>query len=251
MSRGGSSAGYDRHITIFSPQGKLFQVEYAFKAIKAGDMTSVGVRGIDSCCIVTQKKVPDKLIDPSTVTNMYTLTNNIGCVMTGMTADGKAQVQRARHDAADFKYKYGYDIPVSYIANRIADVSQVSTQHAYMRPFGVSMILIGIDQETKKEFKPQLYKTDPAGYFVGYKATAAGAKEVEATNFLEKKFKNNQEYSKDETIRLAINCLQTVLSGDFKPTELEVGVVSFENKKFRLLTTQEIDEHLVAIAERD
>eukprot|EP01121_Diplochlamys_sp_Union-15-3_P023026 TRINITY_DN999_c0_g1_i1.p1 TRINITY_DN999_c0_g1~~TRINITY_DN999_c0_g1_i1.p1 ORF type:complete len:247 (-),score=49.38 TRINITY_DN999_c0_g1_i1:38-778(-) len=246
MNRG-ASAGYDRHITIFSPEGRLYQVEYAFKAIKAGGVTSIGVRGKDSCCVVTQKKIPDKLLDPSTVTHLFSLTPKIGCVQTGMTADARAQVQRARYEAAQFKYRYGYDVPPSYLANKMANIAQVYTQQAYMRPLGVAMILIGIDEESG----PQLYKCDPAGYYVGYKATAAGSKELEATNFLEKKFKDDPQLSLTETIRLAITTLQTILSADFKASALEVGVVSTDNPKFRVLTEKEIDDHLTAIAEQD
>ncbi|KAK0518821.1 Proteasome subunit YC7alpha/Y8 (protease yscE subunit 7), partial [Tilletia horrida] len=134
----------------------------------------------------------DKLLEPSSVTHIFNITPNIGCIMTGRTADARAQVQRARSEAAEFKYKYGYAITPDLLAKRIANINQVYTQRAAMRPLGVSMILIGLDVERDDgtgKAKPQVFKIDPAGYFVGFRATAAGTKQTEAINFLEKKFK--------------------------------------------------------------
>ncbi|GKE75629.1 proteasome subunit alpha type-6, partial [Tanacetum coccineum] len=147
---------------------------------------------------------------------------------------------------------YGYEMPVDALARwflsvMIADKSQVYTQHAYMRPLGVVAMVLGIDDENG----PKLFKCDPAGHFFGHKATSAGSKEQEAINFLEKKMKNDPEFSYDETVQTAISALQSVLQEDFKANEIEVGVVRKENPAFHVLSTEEIDEHLTAISERD
>ncbi|CAL9100227.1 unnamed protein product [Musa textilis] len=244
MSRG-TGAGYDRHITIFSPEGRLYQVEYAFKAVKASGITSIGVRGKDSVCVVTQKKVPDKLLDQTSVTHLFPITKYLGLLATGMTADARSLVQQARNEAAEFRFKWGYEMPVDVLAKWYADKSQIYTQHAYMRPLGVVAMVLGIDEEKG----PQLFKCDPAGHFFGHKATSAGLKEQEAINFLEKKMKNDPAFSYEETT--AISALQSVLQEDFKATEIEVGVVRKDDPAFRVLSTEEIDEHLTAISERD
>ena len=222
MSRSG--AGYDRHITIFSPEGRLYQIEYAFNAVKTSGLTSVAVRGQDSCVVVGQKRVPDKLIDASSVSNIYKITPKIGCIMTGKYADARSAVDRIRQEAFQFQYDNGFQIPVAHLAKRCADINQVYTQHARMRALGVETILVAIDDEEG----PQLFKIDPAGQFFGYKACASGVKMEAAQNFFEKKVKEGTDTSADETIRLAILALQTVLTADFKSDELEVGIVEGE-----------------------
>jgi 20S proteasome subunit alpha 1 len=245
MARG-SSTGFDRHITIFSPEGKLYQVEYAFKAAKA-NLTSIGVKGKDCVVLVTQKKVPDKLLDPSSVTHLHRITDNIGCVCSGIIPDSKHLVQRTRHMAAEFKYKNGYDMPVSYLAKRVADRAQVYTQQAMSRALGVVTIFAAVDEVDG----PQLFRCDPAGHFMGYKACSAGQKEQEANNFLEKKFKANPEPDFEQAIETAIIALQTCVGADLKPTDLEVAVVTADNPKFTVLTEGEIDHRLSVISDRD
>lgn len=109
------------------------------------------------------------------------------------------------------------------------------------------MILISYEDDNG----PCVFKSDPAGYYCAFKACSVGAKQTEANSFLEKKLKKKQNFTDDEAIQLAINCLSTTLSADFKAAEVEVGVVSKDNPKFRVLTESEIEAHLTAIAEKD
>lgn len=250
MSRG-ASQGHEYQITIFSPEGRLYQVEYSFKAVKTSGLTSVGVRGQDIVALVTEKRVSDRLIDESSVTNIHSITKGIGALTTGIYPDCKAIVNKLRQEAADYKQENGHVIPVDVLASRLADVSQTYTQKAFMRPYGVETILASIDEERGA----QLYKIDPAGHYCGYKAVAAGVKEQESVNYLEKQIKKRNETKEvlndAQTIQLAITTLQNVLSSDFKATDLEVAIVSKREKVFRKLRPDEIEEHLNAIANKD
>lgn len=225
----------------------MYQVEYSFSAVKGCGFTTVALRGDDCVACVTQKKVTDKLMDADYVTHLYNITPNVGCVTTGNTGDSRALVYRARDIASKFKDKNGYEIPVHYLALKVANIGQVYTQHAYMRPFAVNMIVFSIDDETG----PSLFQIDPAGYYAGYKGCAAGAKESEAQNALEKIVKKKIALPEAETIQQAIACLQTVMGMDFKDTDIEVGLTSRNRKGFVRLTEEEIRSHLDAIAEKD
>jgi len=266
-----SRSSYDRYLTIFSPEGRLYQVEYAFKAISAQAQTAIAIRGKDSAVLITQKKVPDKLLDPDTVTSVFNITPSIGCVVTGLIADGRSQIIRAQSEAAEFRYKYGYEIPPASLAKRLANINQVHTQRASMRPLGISMIIIGFDPEVG----PQVFKVDPAGYYSGYRATATGTKQQESINHLEKEWKKREkelsgsegtgagiQLNQDDAIEAAITTLSTVLSTDFKATEIEVGLTYVDQARanrpdehggrvFRRLTTEEIDAHLQRIGDKD
>jgi len=245
MSR---DSNYDHHISIFSPQGRLYQMEYAFKAAQsASGLTGVSLRGQNSAVVVTQKKIPDRLMDPKSISHLFTITPKIGCLVTGRIADCKSQVQRMRYEAADFQFQNGYSMPVHVLAKRIADIAQVNTQSAAMRPLATVTILIAVDDEKG----PQVLKVDCAGHYLPFFGTASGQKEQEATNFLEKKVEEMKGYDADQTVRTAIMCLGSVLGSDFRGSEIEVGVVQGKNGTFTVLSEEQIEGHLNAIADTD
>lgn len=246
-----SAAGYDRHITIFSPEGRLYQVEYAFKATNQTNLNSLAVRGKNCSVIINQKKVPDKLLDPSTVSYIFKISKTIGMVANGPIPDARNAAARANGEAAEFRYKYGYDMPCDVLAKRMANLSQIYTQRAYMRPLGVILTFISVDEE----LGPSIYKCDPAGYYVGYKATATGPKQQELTTSLENYYKKKNVGSHldmeewEKVVEFGITQMIDSLGTEFSKKDLEIGVAT-ENK-FIILTPDEIEERLVAIAEQD
>jgi 20S proteasome subunit alpha 1 len=245
MSR---ETGFDRNLTVFSPEGRLYQVEYAFKAARAPGLTTIGVRGVDCVVLCTEKRVPDRNIVADSVTHLFNISPRIGCCMTGLLPDSRAVVTRLRYEAAEYRNKYGYVCPVEMLANRAGDLAQLNTQEARMRVYGCITMLCGIDEE----LGPQLYKVDPAGLSLGYKATAAGAKEQEAVNFIEKLWKKaDGKFTRDQAIQAAIECLQQVTSQEFKATDIEVGIVTTDNPSFRKLEDEAVEDHLNAISARD
>lgn len=171
-------------------------------------------------------------------------------VATGLIADARAQALRARSEAAEFRYLYGYEMPVQSLAKRIANLSQLYTQRAYMRPLGVAVTFCQIDPDGVIP-GAQIYKCDPAGYFQSVSAVATGPKQQEATTFLEKKFKKSDFVAGDvlDVVEFAINALSSVMGTDFRKNDVEIGVATKDG--FRILTVDEIEERLVAIAEKD
>ncbi|XP_034484462.1 proteasome subunit alpha type-6-like [Drosophila innubila] len=240
----------DKSQTIFSPKGRLFQVEYAFKAIENENITSVALKS-DSCVVVAtqkmkmKKKKQSKLIVAETMSQLFHLTQTIGCVMTGRIADSRCQVTKARNEATRFHYKYEYDIPIDVLCRRVGDLSQVATQHVDMRPLACCMFLIAIDDE----LGPTLYKTDPSGSCSSYRACAVGAKSAKAIAHLERMYRNN--LSVEETIQLAIECLASALKVRLKRKDIDIGIVSKSNPKFHILSVKEIAVHLKQINKRN
>ena len=150
-----------------------------------------------------------------------------------------------RYEANEFTFTNGYAMPVHALAKRIADICQVHTQEASSRALACMMLLIGAEDEKGA----QVFKVDPSGHLLPYKAVSTGKYEPEAMNFLEKKVAELEQLDEDGTVEMAVCAMQHILSSDFKSTEIEVAVVSV-GKKFRVLTDAQLEERLNAISER-
>lgn len=218
------ASGYDQLICLFSPEGKLFQVEYAHKAVKSENVTSIAIKGKNVVVAISEKKVTDKLVEPETVRHIFNVTRHIGCLVTGMQADGNMLLYKSRQKASDFEKENSFEIPVDYLAKLVAEDTQFFTQHAYGRAYGCCLTIFGVDDE----FGPQVFKIEPSGHYAGYYATAAGARETEATAFLEKKLKwpeRSKAYTTKEIIRLGLSTMQGVINRELQGSELEICIV--------------------------
>lgn len=186
------------------------------------------------------------MVEADSITHMHRISKHAGCCMSGMYADGKLIAQRAQYYSSKFEFDYGYEMPVSLLAKKVADFAQLLTQHAYMRPFGVSAMYIGWDEQ----YGPQLWRSDPAGSVAMFRGCASGEKEQEAFNNLEKK-KIDETLNEQQVIVTALDCLQTITSSEFKPIDIEIAVVSKDNHVFRTLTLEEIERYLTLASEKD
>ncbi len=208
--------GYDRTIVVFSPDGRLFQVEYAREAVKAGS-TAVGVVYKDGIILTAQKKV-SKLVKFSD--KIFQIDDHIGLVATGIVADARILVDAARIKAQQSKLIYDEPVSLYSISKFLADRQQLYTQHAGVRPYGVSMLIGGVTKE------PSLYETDPSGLLVGCFAKSVGRGAPKINKFFESSYK--QGMSKDEALKLVIEAMKK----EGKVTAEDISVVVIEKDKY-------------------
>jgi 20S proteasome subunit alpha 1 len=237
----------ERFITVFSQEGRLWQVEYAFKVVKQSDITAIGVKTPDGIVVAVQKKIHDKLIDSSSYTHMFRITEHVGACLVGLFTDVLYISRRLRHQAANFQRKNGFEVPVSVLASYLSSLHQLESQYQSIRPTAVSAILFGFEPATAAFL---LYKVDPGGLSSGYRAVCAGGKEAEAQAVLEKgpkEFGGVQEASE-----FVLGVLRTVVGiEDFQANEIEVAIVTRENAAFRLLSEEDVGGIRKAIAGKD
>uniref|UniRef100_A0A7S3VR73 Proteasome subunit alpha type n=1 Tax=Dunaliella tertiolecta TaxID=3047 RepID=A0A7S3VR73_DUNTE len=226
---------YSFSLTTFSPSGKLVQIEYALNAVQAG-ATSLGISASDGVVIATEKKLPSLLVDESTVQKISMLTPNIAVVYSGMGPDYRVLVRKARKTAQAYHSLYRENIPVAQLVRETATVMQEFTQSGGVRPFGVSLMLAGFDDNG-----PQLYQIDPSGSYFAWKASAIGKNMVNAKAFLEKRY--SDEVGIEDAVHTALLTLKEGFEGQVSSSNIEVGIIGAD-RKFRVLSEAEVADYL-------
>ncbi|KAJ8391899.1 hypothetical protein AAFF_G00083700 [Aldrovandia affinis] len=230
---------YDRAITVFSPDGHLFQVEYAQEAVKKGS-TSVGVRGKGIVVLGVEKKSVAKLQDERTVRKICALDDNVFMAFAGLTADARIVINRARVECQSHRLTVEDPVTVEYITRYISSIKQRYTQSNGRRPFGISSLIVGFDFDGT----PRLYQTDPSGTYHAWKANAIGRSAKIVREFLEKNYKEEDMESDTEAIKLVIRALLEVVQSGSKNIEL---AVMKHSEPLKILDQEEIEKYVLDI----
>lgn len=205
--------GYDRAITVFSPDGRLLQVEYAKKAVSQGAM-ALGIVCKDGVLLMADRRILDKLLIPESVVKIFKIDDKIATTFSGLTSDARVLVKRCRVEAQQNKLTYGENIDVEGIVKFVSDAEQLYTQFGGARPYGISLLVGGCDKKGC-----HLFVTEPSGIYSKYKAKAIGAGAVDANKLLEKKYKEN--LTVDAAKKIAIEIFKEVLAAEYSLERLE------------------------------
>ncbi|NJE25829.1 archaeal proteasome endopeptidase complex subunit alpha [Thermococcus sp. MV5] len=223
-------AGYDRAITVFSPDGRLFQVQYAREAVKRG-ATAVGVKCKDGVVLAVEKRVTSKLIEPESYEKIFQIDEHIAAASSGIIADARVLVDRARLEAQIHRLTYGEPVPLTVLVKKICDLKQMHTQYGGVRPFGAALLMAGVNE------KPELFETDPSGAYFEWKAVAIGSGRNTAMAIFEEKYKDDMTL--EEAIKLAVLALSKIIE-EPTPENIEVAVITVEEKKFKKISPEKV-----------
>jgi proteasome alpha subunit len=215
--------GYDRTSTMFSPDGRLLQVEYAKKTVKQGS-SALGLVCTDGVLLLSDKRVLDKFVIPSSVEKVFQIDKHIGASASGFLMDGRILIEKAQVIAQQHRVTFDGPIDTASLVREICNMKQAYTQFGGARPFGVSILFAGVNDH------PHLFVTDVTGIFLEYKAAVIGESEVEIKAILEKEYKD--EITLEDGIKLGLKTLKKVLGKEFDIERIDGAVIRTDTKAF-------------------
>ncbi|XP_005177971.1 proteasome subunit alpha type-5 [Musca domestica] len=235
---------YDRGVNTFSPEGRLFQVEYAIEAIKLGS-TAIGICTSEGVVLAVEKRITSSLMVPSTVEKIVEVDKHIGCATSGLMADARTLIERARVECQNHWFVYNERMSIESCAQAVSALAiqfgdSGDGGSAMSRPFGVAILFAGIE-----EGKPQLWHMDPSGTYIRYGAKAIGSGSEGAQQNLQDNY--TAEMSLNDAIVLALNTLKQVMEDKINSTNVEVMTMTSE-KLFRMHTKEEVEQIISDLA---
>ncbi len=237
------NAGYDRAITVFSPDGRLFQVEYTREAVKRGT-TSIGVKCPDGIVLAVDKRTTSTLVESTSIEKLFKIDEHIGAATSGLVADARALVERARVEAQINKITYSEPIRVDSLAKKLCDMLQLYTQNGGVRPFGSALIIGGVYNGVCK-----LFETDPSGALIEYKATAIGSGRSAAMDIFEEQYK--EDLSIDDAIALALTAINEATEHENTSDNLEIAIINKEDGEYNKLSKEEVTAYIEKVLVED
>ena len=226
---------YDRAITVFSPDGRLFQVEYARVAVTRGN-TTAGLKAKGGIVLTADKKIGSRLVETSSIEKIFQIDEHVGCATSGLVADARVLVDYARLVAQITKVTYGERMAVDLLVKRICDYKQNYTQYGGVRPFGTALLIGGVD-----DAGVHLFETDPSGALVSYKAGSIGSGRQAVMELFEEKFKDGMAI--DDAVLLGLEGLRKASEEPLDSKALEVGLC-VADQTFRRLSESEISGYI-------
>src|SRR3989344_5812450 len=227
--------GYDRTQSMFSPDGRLLQIEYAKKTVRQGT-TALGMVCKDGVILISDKRIISKLVVSKSIEKLFQIDEHIGAAVSGLVSDGRILFERAQIKAQQHKVTYDEPIDIQSLVKNICNVKQAYSQYGGARPFGVSLLFAGIDEDGAK-----LFATEPSGIFFQYNAAAIGEGETEIMDALEKEYKDN--LTMEQGFALAISIFKKVLQKEFDINRFCASYIALKDKKYVAIGPKELKKY--------
>ncbi len=238
MSVFAAPGAYDRAITVFSPDGRLFQVEYAMELVNRG-ATILGIKCSEGVVLGAEETI-EPLEEAEFSWKIFKIDEHIGAAIVGLSSDARILVDQARIYAQSNRLTYDEPIDVEVVTKRVCDIKQLYTQHGGVRPFGVSIIFGGVDKTGNR-----IFMTHPSGTYKGHKATAVGAGRETVMTILKDEYK--EDMSLKDAVNLAVRCLIKALEARQLQPRIKIAVVPAATKKFEMLSESDVEGYIKSL----